>query len=78
VYSFSVSVSPASVLSAKNLRSRFSASELRNVSEQERTRHAELTEKLEVLRHRLSRWQPNVLTVKNVPGPPNGPALSES
>jgi hypothetical protein len=52
------------------------ASELRNVSEQERARHAELSEKLEVLRHRLSRWQPNVLTVKNVPGPPNGPAIA--
>ena len=52
------------------------ASELRNLSEQERMRHAESTEKLEVLRRRLSRWQPNVLSVKNVPGPPNGPAIA--
>ena len=50
--------------------------ELRHVSEKERALHAELAEKLEVLRHRLSRWQPNVLTVKNVPGPPNGPAIA--
>jgi len=52
------------------------ATELRNAPEADRTRHAELSEKLEVLRHRLSRWQPNVLSIKNVPGPPSGPAIA--
>ena len=67
---------PDPELRIKTLTAADVASELKNVSEQERTRHAELAEKLEVLRHRLSRWQPNVLTVKNVPGPPNGPAIA--
>ncbi|MBM3736863.1 MAG: DUF1553 domain-containing protein [Acidobacteria bacterium] len=39
----------------------------------ERDRHAELSASLEVYRRRLGRWQPNALTVCNVPGPPNGP-----
>ncbi len=52
------------------------AAELKSVPEADRTRHAELSEKLQVLQHRLSRWQSNVLTVKNVPGPPNGPAIA--
>ena len=38
-------------------------------------RHHELSETLEVYRRRLERWKTNALTVRNVPGPPNGPAL---
>ena len=42
----------------------------------ERNRHAELTSRLDLYRRRLGRWQSNALTVRNVPGPPNGPFLA--
>jgi len=42
----------------------------------ERGRHKELSEVLDTYRRRLNRWQPTALTVKNVPGPPNGPFLA--
>jgi hypothetical protein len=45
-------------------------------NEAERNKHAELSQKLEVLRLRLGRWRPVALTVKNVAGPPNGPMLA--
>src|SRR5262249_5096273 len=32
--------------------------------------------KKEVIRHRLQRWRPVVLTVGNAPGPPNGPGVA--
>ncbi len=44
-------------------------------SEAERDRHRELSERVEVLQRRLGRWRPLALTVRNVPGPPNGPGL---
>jgi hypothetical protein len=45
-------------------------------TDSERSRHAELAAKLEVYRRRLGRWQNSALTVRNVPGPPNGPFLA--
>jgi mono/diheme cytochrome c family protein len=45
-------------------------------SVEERSRYRDLSESVEVLRRRLNRWTPLALTVKNVPGPPNGPAIA--
>ena len=45
-------------------------------SGEERQKHAELSQRLEVYQHRLGRWRPVALTVKNVPGPPAGPMLA--
>jgi len=42
----------------------------------ERERHTELSQKLEIYRRRLARWQPTALTIRNVPGPPNGPMIA--
>lgn len=41
----------------------------------ERDRYQELASALTVYRRRLDRWRPQALTIRNVPGPPNGPAL---
>ena len=38
-------------------------------------RHHELSESLDLYRRRMERWGTDALTVRNVPGPPNGPAL---
>ncbi len=45
-------------------------------SEAEKNRYAEISGQLDVLRRRLDRWQPNVLAVTNVPGPPTGPDIA--
>ncbi|MBS1827122.1 MAG: PSD1 domain-containing protein [Acidobacteria bacterium] len=42
----------------------------------QRDKHRELSEKLEVYRRRIGRWSTNALSVKNVPGPPNGPMIA--
>ncbi|MCC6588882.1 MAG: PSD1 domain-containing protein [Bryobacterales bacterium] len=39
-------------------------------------RHKELTAALDVYGRRLGRWRPVALTVRNVPGPPNGPMIA--
>ncbi|MSO21683.1 MAG: DUF1553 domain-containing protein [Acidobacteria bacterium] len=44
-------------------------------SKEEKERHRELTDQMEVLRRRLSRWRPLALTVTSVPGPPLGPGI---
>jgi mono/diheme cytochrome c family protein len=44
--------------------------------EAHRARFQELSSRIEVFRRRLQRWQPTVLTVQNVPGPPNGPDIA--
>ena len=44
----------------------------------ERQKHAELSQRLEVYQHRLGRWLPVALTVKNVPGPPAGPMIAST
>lgn len=46
-------------------------------TDEEIDRHVELSGQLDVYRRRLSRWKPVVLTVRNAPGPPSGPPLSE-
>ena len=43
-------------------------------TDEEIDRHAHLSGQLDVFRRRLSRWKPVVLTVRNAPGPPSGPA----
>ncbi|MFN8813272.1 MAG: PSD1 and planctomycete cytochrome C domain-containing protein [Acidobacteriota bacterium] len=42
----------------------------------EKNRYAEISGQLNILRRRLDRWQPNVLAVTNVPGPPSGPDIA--
>jgi hypothetical protein len=44
--------------------------------EDEQTHFHELSSMLDVFGRRLRRWQPVVLTVGNVPGPPNGPGVA--
>ncbi len=43
---------------------------------EQRDKHRELSEKLEVFSRRAGRWSAMALTVKNVPGPPNGPMIA--
>lgn len=64
------------VLTVEELRGEIARSSSKIFSEAERDAHRELSERLDTFRRRLGRWQPNALTVKNVPGPPNGPYLS--
>ena len=44
-------------------------------SREEKQRHLELSDTMEVLRRRLLRWRPLALTVTNVIGPPLGPGI---
>jgi hypothetical protein len=62
-------------LGPEDVRGELARRESKIFSEAEKDRHRELSEKLDVIRRRLGRWQPLALTVKNVPGPPNGPGL---
>lgn len=34
-----------------------------------------LNQQIDILQRRLNRWKPTALTIRNVPGPPNGPGL---
>ncbi len=43
---------------------------------EERQKHEELEQALDVYRRRIGRWSPNALTIKNVPGPPSGPMIA--
>jgi len=47
-------------------------------TEEEKSNHAVLSGKLAVFRRRLGRWKPDVLGVRNVPGPPSGPTLPKT
>ena len=47
-------------------------------TEEEKSHHAVLSGKLAVFRRRLGRWKPDVLGVRNVPGPPSGPPLPKT
>ena len=42
---------------------------------EEKQRHRELSDAMEILRRRLLRWRPLALTVANAPGPPLGPGI---
>ncbi len=63
-------------LSVEDTRAELGRAASKYFSAEERARHRELSEQLEVLRRRLGRWQPTALTVRNVPGPPNGPMIA--
>ena len=47
----------------------------RYFTREEKQRHLELSDTMEVLRRRLLRWRPLALTVTNVIGPPLGPGI---
>jgi hypothetical protein len=64
------------VLSVDELRGEIGRATSKIFTAAEREKHKELSERLDMLRRRLGRWQPTALTVKNVPGPPNGPYLA--
>ncbi|MCX6605288.1 MAG: PSD1 and planctomycete cytochrome C domain-containing protein [Acidobacteria bacterium] len=64
------------VLEVEDLRKEMGNRQSKVFSEVERDKHGDLSEALDVWRRRLGRWQPVTLTVKNVPGPPNGPAIA--
>ena len=64
------------VLDVEDLRKEMGNRQSKVFSEAERDQHGDLSEALDVWRRRLGRWQPVTLTVKNVPGPPNGPAIA--
>jgi hypothetical protein len=62
-------------LAAADVRAEAGNEKSKIFTEAERSRHRELSENLDIIRRRLGRWQPLALSVKNVPGPPNGPGL---
>jgi len=64
------------VLTTDDLRAEIGRVTSKLFTEDEKNKHRELAEKLDTLRRRLGRWQPTALTVKNVPGPPNGPFIA--
>ena len=43
---------------------------------EDQKRHRDLSEELQVLRRRLSRWRPTAQVVVNVEGPPGGPSIA--
>ncbi|MDX1983867.1 MAG: PSD1 and planctomycete cytochrome C domain-containing protein [Bryobacteraceae bacterium] len=62
-------------LTAADVRTEAGARTSKVFTSEERTRHRDMSESLDILRRRLGRWRPLALTVRNVPGPPNGPNL---
>ncbi len=63
------------VLTVEDVRTEATRQTSKIFSTGELDRHHELSETLDLYRRRMGRWQTNALTVRNVPGPPNGPAL---
>jgi hypothetical protein len=63
------------VLGVDDVRAEASRQTSKIFSAAELDRHHELSETLQVYERRLGRWKSTALTVRNVPGPPNGPAL---
>ncbi len=63
------------VLTVEDVRTEATRQTSKIFSTAELDRHHELSETLDVYRRRLGRWKTNALTVRNVPGPPNGPGL---
>lgn len=63
------------VLTVEDVRTEASRQTSKIFTAAELDRHHELSETLQVYQRRLGRWKPTALTVRNVPGPPNGPAL---
>ena len=64
------------ILTVEDLRGEIGRSSSKIFQASEREHHQEVSERLETLRRRMGRWQTNALTVKNVPGPPNGPMIA--
>ncbi|HUQ90256.1 MAG TPA: DUF1553 domain-containing protein [Bryobacteraceae bacterium] len=64
------------VLTLEDTRAELARRTSKIFTEEERNRHQELAERVDVMRRRLGRWQPVALTVKNVPGPPSGPMIA--
>jgi hypothetical protein len=64
------------ILTAEDMRGEIGRANSKIFTAEERQRHKDLSERLEILRRRMGRWQPTALTVKNVPGPPNGPMIA--
>ncbi|MBM3767230.1 MAG: DUF1553 domain-containing protein [Acidobacteria bacterium] len=64
------------VLGVGELRGELARSTSKIFNAEEREKHKEMSEALDTLRRRLGRWQPTALTIKNVPGPPNGPFIA--
>jgi hypothetical protein len=46
-------------------------------TKEELDRHRDLSDKLQILRRRLARWQPLAVTVLNAQGPPGGPPVPQ-
>ena len=63
------------VLTVEDARTEATRETSKVFTKAELDRHHELSEILAVYERRLERWKTNALTVRNVPGPPNGPAL---
>lgn len=64
------------MLNAEELQKELGSSKSKIFSQEEREKHRELEEQVQVLKNRLGRWKPVTLTVKNVPGPPAGPDIA--
>ena len=64
------------MLNAEELQKELANSKSKIFSEEEREKHREVAEQVQVLKNRLNRWKPVALTVKNVSGPPSGPDVA--
>jgi hypothetical protein len=64
------------VLEVAELRGEIARTTSKIFTEEERLKHRDLSERLDTFRRRLGRWSTQALTVKNVPGPPNGPFIA--
>lgn len=64
------------VLNLEEMQREFGNSKSKIFTTEERNKHRELSEQIQVLRNRLARWKPVALTVKNVAGPPSGPDIA--
>lgn len=62
-------------LTVEDLRLELGKAEQKFFSEAEKERHRELSGKIALIKRRIERLKPRTLSVVNVPGPPNGPAL---
>jgi len=64
------------VLGVEEFRNEIGRASSKIFNATERDKYRDLSEALDTYRRRIGRWQPTALTIKNVPGPPNGPFLS--
>jgi mono/diheme cytochrome c family protein len=64
------------VLSTEDARGELGRMSSKIFNEEERTKHRELSERIDILRRRMGRWHPTALTVKNAPGPPTAAMIA--